>query len=309
MSNYSKQRQANLENFSTDKVLHYESDSLKAILTGCSKCVLQHDLPDRKAVFEAEQLGNYTLPDYGLTDYLPDAEAADNLVSPVFLQDNLKMMDFACGTGLMVQKLAPYFKGANPTVIGIDISAAQIDAFQSKLQTIYRVNPSLNVQAYQYDIIDEQFDRDNSLNRPDELVEDSFDIITTTLSFHHFSELKRIVGQLLKYLKKNGKLIIVDMYDHKDQYIQENVDSDSPVAYHGGLSPSQIKQKLDSFHFSRLEASVKYNYEHWCGVANLENHLPKPTVERALREAPKRLRDGKMEYLVPRELVLAICTK
>lgn len=300
---YSQQRQANIDNFSTERVKNYESDSLDAILTGSAKSVLQSGLPDRAAVFKTEQLGDHKLPNYGLDNFLPDK--AD--VSPEVTKKGLKYMDFACGTGLLVKKLAPYLSDA--TIVGIDISDAQVAAFNERVPEIGKINPSLKVEAFKYDIIDQKFDADNGLKAPAQLQQGTFDLITTTLSFHHFSELEKIVTQLKSYLKVGGKLVIVDMYDHKDEYIRDHVDTNSPVAHHGGFSPAQIQEKLAPIHFTKVESQIKYLYEHWCSETNLRNHLPLPAVEKALKSAPTRQRVGSTEYLVSRTLVLTICTK
>ncbi|VEU24052.1 DEKNAAC105137 [Brettanomyces naardenensis] len=299
---YSSQRQANISNFNPQRILAYESDSMKAILLGVTKSILQHESSDRQTLFKTEHLGDYTLPDYGLEHYLPPPS-----ISPIFHRKGLKIMDFACGTGLLVQDLAPYLTDA--TVIGIDISDSPLAAFSSKLDGISKVNPSLVVKPYRYDIIDEQFNSENGLQRPPELVYGTFDLITTTLSFHHFSELDKIVAELYKYLKKDGKLIIVDMYDHKDEYAPDEVDRNSAVAHHGGFSPDQMKQKLAPFEFASVEVSEKYVYEHWCSEDNLMNHLPKPRAIKALKDAPRRERGGRVEYLVTRSLVMAIGRK
>jgi len=310
MSEYAIQRKANLDTFTPSKVQFYESDSLHAILIGATKAVLQYDLKDRTKVFKTEQLGDYRLPEYGLVNYLPDKESEDD-ISPLFRRENIRYMDFACGTGLLAQNLAPYIKSG--TVIGIDISEAQIDAFKSKIPAICTLNPRLVVKPYKYDIIDPEFNRENHLEVPQELQYGSFDIITTTLSFHHFSALKQIVVELKKYLKKDGCLIVVDMYDHKDEYngIQGAAETNvtSAVAHNGGFSPKQMHKKLDPIGFSSVGTGIKYLYEHWCNHQNLYNHLPPPVVAKALKSAPKRQRAGQTEYLVTRSLVLAICRK
>ena len=310
MFKYAVQRKANLDAFTSDHVQLYESDSIHAVLIGAAKAVLQYDLEDRNEVFRTEHLGDYRQPEYGLFGFLPD-QANKEGISPLFGRENIRCMDFACGTGLLVQNLAPYIESG--TVVGIDISQAQIDEFRKKIPTIHNLNSRLVVKPYRYDIIDPAFNKENRIETPRELQYGTFDIITTTLSFHNLSALQQIVVELKRYLKREGCLIILDMYDHKDEYSNSEstteVNLGSAVAYHGGFSPKQMHEKLDPLGFSTVEAGIKYLYEHWCNEQNIYNHMPAPVIAETLKSAPKRQRAGKTEYLVPRSLVLAICKK
>lgn len=315
---HSSHRQGNIDDFK-EKAANYDSDSVEVILKGCAKAILNVDIADRAAYLTRQKLGDPELEGCGLQNFLPAPDADE--VSDLFKKPGLKMLDFACGTGLLVKLLSPYFP-KDSTVIGIDISPDQIAMFDLKLPEIAAINPGATVKPYVYDILDTDWDAQNNLAKPAELQYESFDIITVTLAFHHLANLDTFIAEFHHYLKKGGKFIIVDLYNPDVRALHKKADDDSAVTHHGGLSPDELNAML-SPSFAKVETGDKYLAQQWCNSGILKNWMGNKNTDphdehghghghdghSLLDGVPTRQKLGQTEWLISMPMIVAVCTK
>jgi ubiquinone/menaquinone biosynthesis C-methylase UbiE len=101
------------------------------------------------------------------------------------------VLDVGCGTGNMAIRLARCYPQVRVT--GVDLSPGMINVAQSKSCSI--VNVSFMIAAVEH--------------LP--LTSASFDLVLSTLSFHHWSDTQAGLAECHRVLKPGGRLIVVDI--------------------------------------------------------------------------------------------------
>lgn len=144
------------------------------------------------------------------------AKLMEKLDSPERLRRKLvspecSIVDFACGTGLVMEKIAPYISKGKFT--GIDISEAMLAQYDAKAEKLKTQFPDLAVRSLCGDIMDPAFDTSS--------LEKSADILICTLAFHHLHQYDKVTQKLKTFVKSGGWILIYDFY---------NEDNELPVA-------------------------------------------------------------------------------
>jgi ubiquinone/menaquinone biosynthesis C-methylase UbiE len=107
-----------------------------------------------------------------------------------------KLLDVACGGGLIVCAFAPLVRHAT----GIDMTPAMLD----HARRLSQERSISNVTFKQDDA--------SALTYPDR----SFDIVTTRFSFHHFLEPLAVLREMRRICVPDGRIVVVDMYASED---------------------------------------------------------------------------------------------
>ncbi|ODV83123.1 hypothetical protein CANARDRAFT_25252 [[Candida] arabinofermentans NRRL YB-2248] len=317
---YSDHRDANVKDFNKSKALAYDSSWVKNILILCCHWILRHDskLPLINLPYNDKQ--------DTVNDVLKSSILTNIPISRTFNDKScLKILDFACGTGLLAELMTPYLM-PNSEFIGIDISENQIDLFNSKIDKILQLNSTLKIHSYQFDIVDENFNNLNNLSKPDSLVYGSFDFILCTLSFHHLSGISKILSELQKYLNDGGKLIILDFYDgeddpdynggddhhghgHEHEHGHGHGHGEVSSVHHRGQSPQALKELMEPFKFTNVESDIIFTFDHWLSMKQLSHHIPPSKIKNVIDTAKMRHFNKVDEYLVNRNMVMTVCEK
>lgn len=109
-----------------------------------------------------------------------------------FDKDKTTVLDFACGTGLVSQELAPYAF----SIKGVDVSQGLVDRYNKKFAENNKHLSAVRVEL-----------RDDSK----ELEGNKFDVIFCASAYHHISSVEEITRVLVSYLNPGGTLFVVDM--------------------------------------------------------------------------------------------------
>lgn len=117
-------------------------------------------------------------------------DSVDTIIEMSEVSTNHTVLDLACGTGIVACEFAKY---AN-RVIGLDITSDMLD----QATKIQKKNNLLNIE----------FNLANVENLPYQ--DNSFDIVFTRYSFHHFLDPNRVFDEMIRVCKANGKIIVVD---------------------------------------------------------------------------------------------------
>ncbi|KNG50288.1 methyltransferase-like protein [Stemphylium lycopersici] len=126
--------------------------------------------------------------------------------------EQVRLLDYACGTGLMTRVFGPYVS----RTIGIDISPNMVSTFNSRAATAGF--PSSVVSA----VIGDLFDKANP--QPSSLSDAhfwNFDIATVGFGFHHFEDVVFAASQLKQRLRPGGVLVINDFLEGGDLLADE----------------------------------------------------------------------------------------
>lgn len=119
-----------------------------------------------------------------------------------------QVLDIGCGTGRLLSKVGTAMPGA--TMAGIDRSAGMLSAAR-------RIRPALLLSRGTAE----------ALPYPD----GSFDLVTTTVSFHHWSDKPAALGEVRRVLRPGGLLALADpALDDIPRWL----DRIRPRIHHGG---------------------------------------------------------------------------
>ncbi|CAG8501485.1 1603_t:CDS:2 [Paraglomus occultum] len=197
----------------------------------------------------------------------------------LFDANTTEVMDFACGTGLISEKLASYSK----YILGVDAAQGMVDVYNQKCwqQGIDKTEMEAVCQM----LTDEASEKGDQLNGK------RFDIVVCSSSYHHFSSTQDITRILASYLKPSGHLIVLDLkYDEKTSpkfhscgkhnnavtshtHKHEDGKHVDAVAHRGGFNLEDVKSMFENtnvldnirveiaFTFEKFVESDEKNYE------------------------------------------------
>lgn len=118
-------------------------------------------------------------------------DSVDTIISMSEVSQSDNILDIACGTGIVTCEFAKY---AN-SVVGLDIT-------EDMISQAIKVQNENNLTNMKFDLGDVE-------NLPYE--NDSFDIVFTRYSFHHFLDTKKVFDEMTRVCKPKGKVIVVDV--------------------------------------------------------------------------------------------------
>lgn len=127
--------------------------------------------------------------DKSLSGYNP-RKNYKKIIEKLDIKKDYTILDVGCGTGEILNKIASY--DTNVKLFGLDISPCMIKmAKKNKLKKInYICGDSEKIPF-----------KDNT-----------FDILITSESFHHYPNPQKVIKEFKRVLKHNGELILCDMY-------------------------------------------------------------------------------------------------
>ncbi len=125
---------------------------------------------------------------------------ADLTAALALLDDSLVIGDLGCGTGTLAAALAPHVAHVH----AVDASAAMLEAARSRLLGVTNVTMSEGVLE--------------ALPLPDA----SLDVAVLLLVLHHVADPARVLAEVHRVLRPNGRLLIADMRAHThEEYRQQ----------------------------------------------------------------------------------------
>lgn len=127
----------------------------------------------------------------------------------------LKILEIGCGTGL----LGSQFLDTNNQLIGIDTSSGMLDVFNDKFKQ-YK-----NTKGLLLNLENETLDEDN------------FDLVISSMAFHHLKQPVEILKKIKPLLSSNARIAIIDL-DQEDGSFHP--DPANMGVYHFGFSEDQL---------------------------------------------------------------------
>ncbi|KAH7361256.1 S-adenosyl-L-methionine-dependent methyltransferase [Pyrenochaeta sp. MPI-SDFR-AT-0127] len=130
-------------------------------------------------------------------------------------QDEVRLLDYACGTGLMTRVFGPYVTKTQ----GIDISPNMVKTYNSRAREANFSEAVVN--AVPGDLFDKSNPSPPELSGPEW---QNFDLATVGFGFHHFEDVVHSARQLKERLRPGGVLVINDFLEGGDLLVDENGD-------------------------------------------------------------------------------------
>ncbi|KAF5846662.1 hypothetical protein GGP41_004740 [Bipolaris sorokiniana] len=125
----------------------------------------------------------------------------------------VRMLDYACGTGLMTRIFAPYITHTT----AIDISPNMISTYTSRFASAFP--QPLTITTAVGNLFDKSDLNPSSLDAPEFR---DFDLATVGFGFHHFEDVVYAAKQLKERLRPGGVLVINDFLEGGDVLADED---------------------------------------------------------------------------------------
>ena len=138
------------------------------------------------------------------------AKAVVNSILP-HLEENEKILEFGCGTGLVGINITPYVK----ELIGIDTSAKMVEKFNEKAKQL-----NLSAKAYQKDIFE---------------INETFDVVISSMTLHHIKNLN-VLNDKLKSI--TNKVFLADLVKEDGTFHTRGNDD----VEHFGFDTDELKE-------------------------------------------------------------------
>jgi 2-polyprenyl-3-methyl-5-hydroxy-6-metoxy-1,4-benzoquinol methylase len=124
---------------------------------------------------------------------------ASKTIEGLNLTGELDILDFGCGTGLFGLEFAEHTR----SLVGIDTSEGMLQVFDRKTEGDQRFSSHL-------------------VNLEDEDFSGEFDLIVSSMAFHHLEHPEKMIKKLKGLLRSDGKMVIVDLDQEDGSFHPDN---------------------------------------------------------------------------------------
>ena len=148
-----------------------------------------------------------------------------SILENVYLHDQMSVMDFGAGTGLISSQVAPMVK----KIVAVDISEAMLNKLVSK--------PELQgkVEIVCQDIIDKP-------------IAEKFDLIMSAMAMHHVKETSRLIQRFSELLSPQAFIALADLDKEDGSFHPE----DTEGVFHLGFKRNELQIILEKYGFSQI---------------------------------------------------------
>ena len=156
------------------------------------------------------------------------------------LNDNMDVMDFGAGTGLISYHVAPFVN----KIIAVDISAAMLDKLVAKPQLQGKVEAICQ----------------NILDMP---LTAKFDLIMSAMAMHHVEDTDKLIQTFSEHLTPGATLALADLDKEDGNFHPADVEG----VFHSGFERNHLRALLEShgfkdIHFITAHTVVKEDKEY-----------------------------------------------
>jgi ubiquinone/menaquinone biosynthesis C-methylase UbiE len=163
------------------------------------------------------------------------AHYADRIRSHLKSKNPAKILEVGCGTGL----LGANFLNETSTLLGVDTSKGMLDVFNEKFKGLKARSVLLNLEE-------------------EELHENNFDLIISSMAFHHLKNPAAMINKLKKLLAPGGAIAVIDL-DAEDGTFHP--DPANMGVFHFGFSDETTRSWGSSAEFKDYSREIVHNIE------------------------------------------------
>ncbi len=163
-------------------------------------------------------------------------EFVKQLLEVLPINKNFKVMDIGAGTGLVDVILSKYVG----QIYAFDLSEGMLNVFKEKIKKL-GIN---NIKIFKKDVLKEEFP------------EKDFDLVITSMTFHHLDNPQEALKKIADYLKKGGYVAIIDLEKEDGTFHSDNTD-----VKHFGFTYQEVESWFKNNGFSDFQIKTIYNIE------------------------------------------------
>lgn len=154
--------------------------------------------------------------------------------SRIALLNNMNIMDFGAGTGLLSFKIAPLVK----RVVGVDLSDKMLEQLESKNTS------SISVHAMCHDIVETP-------------LPEQFHGIVSSMAMHHVEDTYALFESFHKHLKRDGFVAIADLEAEDGTFHTHGNDG----VHHFGFEKDTLREIIERAGFEHVRFHHAYTVE------------------------------------------------
>ena len=172
---------------------------------------------------------------YDSEDWAKELSAVGEMIlSEIPFHDQMHVMDFGAGTGLLSSHVAPMVK----KITAVDISEAMVEQLNAKPELRTKVN------AVCQDI----------MNSP---IDGEFDLIMTAFAMHHVEDTNKLIKTFAEHLAAGCRIALVDIDKEDGSFHSE----DNLGVFHCGFDRENLKTILKRHSFEHIEFLKTHFFE------------------------------------------------
>ena len=213
--------------------------------------------------------------------HMSKAEYTNYLIEKIAANGTEHVLEVAAGTCICGRALAPFVK---------DITC--LDLTEEMLAQGKRLAAESNIQNI-------MFQAGNAEALPYE--SESFDLVITRLSFHHFAEPEKPFQEMKRVLKKGGKLIVWDMEATEEplRAIDDKIETMRDPSHTRILNRDKFEKMFEKDFMLQCEEStlVPVNLKSWMELTNTPEDVQKEIVKLMKADPTGGAKTGFSPYL------------
>ena len=148
-----------------------------------------------------------------------------SIIEQVSLHEQMRVMDFGAGTGLISSQVAPRVK----KIVAVDISEAMLNKLVSKAELQGKV------EIVCQDIIDKP-------------IAEKFDLIMSAMAMHHVKDTSKLIQRFSEHLRPRGIIALADLDKEDGSFHPEGTEG----IFHLGFKRNELQIILEKYGFSQI---------------------------------------------------------
>lgn len=147
------------------------------------------------------------------------------ILESIKFNDQMKIMDFGAGTGLITSQVAPHVA----SITAVDISQSMLSKLAEK------INLKNKVKTVCQDI----------LKKP---LEQKFDVIVSAMAMHHVKDTELLIQRFAQHLKTGAKIALADLDAEDGSFHPTDIEG----VYHDGFNRDNLKNLIEKMALKTL---------------------------------------------------------
>jgi putative AdoMet-dependent methyltransferase len=175
---------------------------------------------------------------YDSNDWEKEISAIGEIIlSEIPFHDQMHVMDFGAGTGLLCSKVAPMVQ----KITAVDISKAMLKKLKAKPELKAKVNTVCQ----------------DIMSTP---IEGEFDTIMSAFVMHHIEDTNKLIQTFAEHLDAGSRIVLVDIDKEDGSFHSE----DNSGVFHCGFDRDNLKTILKTHSFEHIDFIHTHHFK-WEG--------------------------------------------